>query len=186
MSAASQKKRRHHRTKIDEQFIAHPIRMIRSPAWMALTLNDRRILDCLESEHAGHGGMENSNLQCRYDDFVNFGVRRQSIATSLRRVRALGFVVITAVGRKAYGDIPGTASRYRLTYLSTKTMGPTHDWAEIKSAEDAEQRIQWMEERHQKALNEDPRSARNRSRLAYALMAHPEGEKTKARVQLRT
>ena len=55
-----------------EQFIIHPVPMIRSTR--SLRLADLRILQRLEIEHASHGAKQNGNLTCTYADFVE--VRR--------------------------------------------------------------------------------------------------------------
>jgi hypothetical protein len=72
------------------QFIAHRIEMLESAAWASLTFAARRILDRLEIEHANHGGKENGNLPCTYDDFERFGVRRASVAAGIRLLVAGG------------------------------------------------------------------------------------------------
>src|SRR5262249_11706505 len=105
---------RRRKTTIDGQFIAHRVEMIVSDAWGALSLPARRILDRLEIEHASHGGVENGNLPCTYDDFSRAGVRRQSVARAIRELEALGFVKVTQRGRKAAGEFY-LPSRYRLT-----------------------------------------------------------------------
>ena len=61
------------RTSIGEQFAPHTIAMLRSPAWRALSLSARRILDRIEIELADHGGTDNGKLPVTYDDFEQYG-----------------------------------------------------------------------------------------------------------------
>ncbi len=121
---------RRRKTSIDGQFVAHRLAMIESDAWRALTLPARRVLDRLEIEHAHHGGMENGALICTFDDFARAGVRRQSVARAIRDLERLGFIEVTQRGRRAAGEFY-LPSRYRLTYLHTKTGGPTDEWRRV-------------------------------------------------------
>lgn len=118
---------RRRKTTIDGQFIAHRVAMIESDAWAGLSLPARRILDRLEIEHAHHGGVENGNLICTYDDFARAGVRRQSVADALRELETIGFLEVIQRGRRAAGGFHAP-SRYRLTYLHTKQSNPTDEW----------------------------------------------------------
>jgi hypothetical protein len=67
-------KRRGRRTKIEGQFSALTIDMLRSPARRALSLSARRILDRLEVESADHGGNDNGKLPCTYQHFMEWGI----------------------------------------------------------------------------------------------------------------
>jgi hypothetical protein len=119
------------RFKIGEQFIAHPVAMLKSAAFRSLKLSDRKILDRLEIENASHAGKRNGALVCTYMDFQEHGVRRASIPGAIKRHVQRGFIEITKQGRPSYGDLR-IPSRYRLTYLPTfedgRWVNPTHDW----------------------------------------------------------
>jgi hypothetical protein len=121
--------RRPRRTQIGGQFVAHKIEMLRSPAWRALSLSGRRVLDRLEIEHAEHGGAENGKLPCTYDDFHQYGIHRHAIGPAIREAVALGFVEITEAGRAGNAEWR-KPNLFRLTYLHTKT-GPTDEWKKI-------------------------------------------------------
>ncbi|CAL80536.1 Conserved hypothetical protein [Bradyrhizobium sp. ORS 278] len=118
--------------RIESQFIAHRIEMLESVAHSALSHAARRVLDRLEIEHANHGGVENGNLACTFDDFARFGIRRRSVAAAIRELEGLGFVQVTQRGRRAAGDFY-MPSRYRLTYLFTKHSGPTDEWKRVST-----------------------------------------------------
>jgi len=124
---------------IEGQFIAHRIEMLESSAWASLTFAARRILDRLEIEHAHHGGKENGNLPCTYDDFERFGVRRASVAAGIRLLVAGGFVEVTHSGRGGNGEFRDPA-RYRLTYLNTPKANPTDEWRKITTPRDIDSR----------------------------------------------
>ena len=127
---------RKRRTQIAGQFAAHRIDMLRSPAWRALSLSARRILDRIEIEHASHGGAENGRLPVTYEHFHQYGIHRHAIGPAIREVVALGFVEITEAGRAGNAEFR-CPNYFRLTYLSAKT-GPTDEWEKIKenAAED--------------------------------------------------
>lgn len=119
------------RIQVGEQFIPHPVNMLRSAVFRSLRLADLRILQRLEIEHACHGGKQNGDLKCTYADLVAYGVRRASIPEGIRRLVRGGFLVVTEQGRQSYGDLR-IPSRYRITYLPTfedeRWVEPTHDW----------------------------------------------------------
>ena len=124
---------RRRRTSIEGQWVAHRIDMVRSPAWRALSLSARRLLDRLEIEHAAHGGAENGKLPVTYDDFVRYGIHRHAIGPAIREAVALGFLKIRQSGRAGNADFRRPNS-FELTYLSTQ-IGPTDDWAKIAEAD---------------------------------------------------
>jgi hypothetical protein len=128
--------RRARHAKIEGPFVPHLAEMIASPAWRALSLGGRRILDRLEIEHVNHGGVENGRLPVTFDDFARAGVRRQSVRDGLREVEALGFVEI--VERGSAGNAGYRRPHvFRLTYLPTASAPPTHDWRRIKTETEA-------------------------------------------------
>src|SRR5436190_14169667 len=89
------------RQRIGDQFVAYRVTMLGSPAWRALSLVARRLLNRLEIEHCNHGGKENGRLVCTYDDFAAYGIRRRSIASGIAELVALGFIEVTERGRMA-------------------------------------------------------------------------------------
>jgi hypothetical protein len=103
--------------------------MLRSPAYCALSLSARRVLDRLEIEMADHGGTDNGRLPVTYDDFERYGVHRQAIYRAIRETVALGFVEITQEG-VAGGAEFRKPTLFRLTYRHTdKAAGDgTHEW----------------------------------------------------------
>jgi hypothetical protein len=125
--------RRARRTQIAGQWVAHRIDMLRSPAWRALTLSARRILDRIEIEHANHGGAENGRLPVTYEQFHQYGIHRHSIAPAIRETVALGFTEITEAGRAGNADFR-RPNYFRLTYINTN-VGPTNEWEKINENE---------------------------------------------------
>lgn len=130
--------RRQSITQISGQFAPRTIEMLRSPALQSTSLSARRILDRLEIELADHGGKENGNLPCTYDDFEKFGIHRHQIAAALAELTALGFIVITRHGRAGNAEFR-LPTLFRLTYRNTKYAPPTDDWKKIKTINDAEE-----------------------------------------------
>lgn len=125
----------HRRTTIGGQFAPHTIEMLRSPAWRALSLSARRILDRLEIELADHGGTDNGKLPCTFDDFEQYGIHRHAIGPAIREAVALGFVEITEAGRAGNAEWR-KPNQFRLTYRNSK-YAPTDEWRKI-TEEDAE------------------------------------------------
>ena len=70
---------------ISGQFAPRLIEMLRSPAYRALSLSARRILDRIEIEFANHGGRDNGKLPVTYQNFKDFGIsNRDDIARGNR------------------------------------------------------------------------------------------------------
>lgn len=117
------------RTTIDGAFAPRTIEMISSPAFAALSLSARRVLDRIEIELGGHGGTNNGNLPVTYADFMRFGIDNDAIAPAVREVVALGFVEVTR-GRAGNSDyrLPNV---YRLTYRHTDHDNPSNEWKRI-------------------------------------------------------
>ena len=118
--------------KINGQFAPRTIEMLRSPAMGVTSLAGRRILDRLEIEMGDHGGTDNGQLPCTYDDFERFGIHRHQIAAAIAELVALGFIEITRPGRAGNAEYR-LAALYRLTYRHTAECGPTEDWKRHKT-----------------------------------------------------
>jgi hypothetical protein len=126
-------------------FVMHTREMFMSAAWRVLSLSARRLLDRIEIEMMSHGGpRSNCRLPVTYGDFIKYGVRRNSIASALREVMALGFLEKTEQGRG--GNVAyRKANRFRLTYHNFKEdpdgevlYEPTNEWRRFKTIEEAE------------------------------------------------
>jgi hypothetical protein len=127
---------------ITSQFVPHRIEMIESPAWRALSLSARRVIDRIEIEHGHHGGNDNDRLPVTFDDFENFGISHKSVAPAIREAVALGFTRITERGRPSESDFGRHANKFGLTYLpvrrGTRWHDPTDEWKQIETLEEAE------------------------------------------------
>jgi hypothetical protein len=124
------------RNKLSEQFAAHPIEMVKSPAWRALTLSARRILDRIAIELAAHGGNDNARLPVTYEQLIEYGLDRHAIAPAIREAVALGFIEVTEQGRGGNREMR-RPNLFRITYLNSRGPEPTHEWRRIKTIEDA-------------------------------------------------
>jgi hypothetical protein len=136
-------KRKLRGAKIEPPFVQLRIEMKESPAFRALILSERRILDRLEIEDGHHSGKENGNLICTYKNFEEYGIRTQSIAPSIRVLCKLGFLEVTDPGRAGNGE-HRRAARYRLTYLHTRGPGDraiktTDEWRKFETIEAAKE-----------------------------------------------
>ncbi len=127
---------RKRRTTIGGQFAPRRIDMLRSPAYCALSLSARRVLDRLEIELADHGGTDNGKLPVTYQDFVRYGLHRQAIYPAIQELVALGFVEVTEQG-VAGGTEYRKPNKFRITYRpSDGARGDgTHEWMKITEEE---------------------------------------------------
>jgi hypothetical protein len=110
--------------------------MLESPAYRALSLSARRILDRLEIEFASHGGTDNGKLPVTYDDFERYGIHRHAIAPAIREVVALGFLEVTEEGRAGNSEWR-RPNLFRITHRYTAHASATNEWEKIESDEEA-------------------------------------------------
>jgi hypothetical protein len=127
----------------DEPWVWFTREMLESPAWAALSIGARRIVDRIVLEQMAHGGTQNGDLTITYDDFGHFGLSsRRETARSIRAAVALGFIDITTRGRRSYGGAR-TASRYGLTWLPHCDRTPASNrWRTIRSGAEATKLLQ--------------------------------------------
>ena len=118
----------------------------------------------LELEHMAHGGQDNGKLPCRYHDFIDYGCRRHGLSAALIEVEALGFAKTMSLGTRAYGNVPGKASTFRLTYLHTQDGPPTQEWKKLSSIEEARAAVTTAQRTYSDWLDASKGSARDRQR----------------------
>ena len=152
------------KNKISEQFVYYTREMISSPAYRALSLQGRKVLRRLELEHMAHGGQDNGKLPCRYHDFVKYGCRKNGLSAAPIEVGVLGFAPTMSFGTRAYGNVPGKASTFRLTYLPTADGPPTNEWKRWSSVEEARAAVASEQRKHNDWLNAAQGSPRHRQR----------------------
>jgi hypothetical protein len=133
--------KRRNRNRIAGQFAPRLIEMLESPAYRALSLSARRVLDRIEIELAHHGGRDNGGLPVTYDDFQHYGiVDRHLIAPAIRELIALKFIEISKPGYAGSAEFRAP-NLFRLTYRPTKREEPTHDWRRITTMEQAKKLV---------------------------------------------
>jgi len=128
------------RNRINGQFRAHLIEMLESPAWKALSLGARRVIDRIEIELARHGGNDNGRLPVTKLDFVEYGVHHNGVAPAIREAEALGFIRVTEHGRGGNAEHRQPNKSF-LTFArgrDSRAQPPTDDWRKIKTTEEAE------------------------------------------------
>lgn len=130
---------RQRRNRISGQFSARLIEMMESPAFRALSLAGRRLLDRIEIEHGHHGGTSNGKLPVTFDQFCEYGLHRHSIAPGMREAVALGFLEVTQKGRAGNAE-HRAPNLFRLTYRPSEGIhgDGLHEWRRIASTEQAE------------------------------------------------
>jgi len=122
--------------KISGQFTPHTAAMLRSPAWCALSLSARRLLDRLELEHMNHRGHDNGDLPVTHAQFCDYGIHHHAVTPAQREAVALGFCQITERGHAGHAG-HGAPNKFRLTYLPTNNAPATNDCTRIETIEDA-------------------------------------------------
>jgi len=121
-------------------WIAVPIDLLNSAAWLAMSAQCRKFIDALMADFCAHGGMENGNLKATYDQLEARGVRRKIILDVVVEAEALG-VAQAGRGRRSYGSRMAP-STYRLTWYGTPDgLMATHEWKAIRTTAEAEVRV---------------------------------------------
>ncbi|MET4033030.1 MULTISPECIES: hypothetical protein [Bradyrhizobium] len=155
------------------QFAGRLVEMLESYAYRTLSLSALRLINRIEIELAHHGGHDNGRLPVTFDDFEHYGIHRHAIAPAMREAEALGFIEVTVRGRA------GSANRrspnlFRLTFRPVKGArnDGTHEWRQIKSAEEAEAlaraaRLAKAESLRAENAKSDPRKPHHNS-IAYS------------------
>jgi hypothetical protein len=137
--------------------------MMESPAWGALTAPARRVVDRIVIEHMHHAGTMNGELVVTYDNFQAFGISRGAIKPAIEVAVKLGFIDITAIGLRSYGNARRPSS-YALTWLPRNDGAPpSNRWNAIKSKEQAEAKVA--------GVHEMRKARKQESSLATALPA---------------
>lgn len=113
--------------------------MMESPAWRAMSLNARLVVDRIAVEHMAHAGTQNGALPVTFDDFERFGIRRGSISAAILEATVVGFVDVAEQGTRGWGGFKGRATRYRLAWLPTAAGDPeTARWRRFSSLKEAQ------------------------------------------------
>lgn len=122
----------------DEPWVWWPRSLLTSPAWRAMSLHCRRLLDYLLIEHMAHAGRENGELLAPYDQLQAFGLGRRFIWLAIWEAEALGLIEVKRGGKR--NVVENEYNRYRLTFYQAKETDqwrrtyyatPTNDWRRI-------------------------------------------------------
>lgn len=102
--------------------------MLLSPAWRTMSLASRKVVDRIIIEHLRHDRRENGELVVTYDDFVAYGIRRQSVKPAIEEAIRLGWIDRTAKGVRSFGAAR-RPSKYGLTWIGRKDhTAPSNRW----------------------------------------------------------
>jgi hypothetical protein len=98
---------------IEGAFVPLRREVLASPAWRAMGINERRIIELLMISHMAHAGKENGRLGATFNQIVAFGVARSEIRKSIDRLEELGLVERTVREHRVM-------TRFRLTFLPAR------------------------------------------------------------------
>ncbi len=109
--------------------------LLTSPAWRALGINARRLIEFLLVEHMNHAGHENGRLKATYDQLVAWGMPRGAISRAIQECERLGLIEVEHGGRWNMTNRPST---FRLTfYADARDWNPPSDSWRTVSREQA-------------------------------------------------
>jgi hypothetical protein len=156
------------RNSINDQWSARRREMLESPAYRVLSQSAHRAISRIELELCYHGGNDNGKLPVTFDDFVDYGIDRASVAPALREGEALGFFRITERGRGGNREYR-TPNKFYLTFAfgrESRAKPPSDEWRKIKTLEEA------------KAIARAARAAKDQRAVAHG-KKHAEKKRTK-------
>ncbi len=109
-------------------FIPRRLEMLLSPSWQNAPRPLLRLIERLEIEHLRHGGQNNGELYVSYTQFVDYGVSKKSVRSTLKLGEDLGLLEVIREEGIVRGDIrPDNC--YRLTYVPAKgKQNPSDEW----------------------------------------------------------
>jgi hypothetical protein len=123
--------------KSEEQYFRFPRRLLTSPAWSVLNINERRAFDRIMEEHQSKSGFVNDGLVVTTRDFVQASIHPRNVKSSMLVLAALGIIRCT---RNMGGSRNGrTPNAWKPTFLPSKPGADdaSHDYLEIKTPEEA-------------------------------------------------
>jgi hypothetical protein len=127
------------RNSINDQWSARRREMLESVAYRVLSQSAHRAISRVELELCYHGGNDNGQLPVTFDDFIEYGIDRASVAPALREGEALGFFRITDRGRGGNREYRAP-NKFYLTFAvgrGSRANPPTDEWRKIKTINDA-------------------------------------------------
>src|SRR5258708_2059621 len=92
------------RLKIEGPFTPLKLELLQSKAWRSMSINMRRVIDLLMTEHMLHGGWQNGQLITTYDQMQDHGIGRAYIADAISGLEDRGLIAIVDLGRKALNE----------------------------------------------------------------------------------
>lgn len=117
------------------QWIPHRLEMLLHPGWRKAPIPLKRILERLEIEHLRHGGFKNGELFVSYLQFVEHGISKRSIRSTLKLGEDLGFLEVIQGQETVQSDIR-PANSYRLTYVNAiGKRNPSDDWKRLSEGD---------------------------------------------------
>jgi hypothetical protein len=106
--------------------------LLESVAWRGLSINARRLIDCLQIEHMSHGGQENGRLICTHRQLHSFGIHKDAVVAAIQECAFLGLIRYERGGLDPGSRLPST---YRLTWLPVIQRGTSGVMVEPASNE---------------------------------------------------
>ena len=118
------------RNQITGKYAAQPIALLKSAPFRVLNNAERKMFTRIEIEYSDHYGRDNGKLPVTFDQFEEYGIRRQLIARSRRALVALGIVTFEQ-GHAAKEDGDRSPNLFGLTHRPVGDAEPANDWSRI-------------------------------------------------------
>jgi hypothetical protein len=115
---------------ISGRLAAQPITLLKSAAFRVLNNAERKMFTRIEIEYSDHGGRDNGKLPVTFDQFEEYGIRRQLVAPSRRALVALGIITFEQ-GHAAEAAGERRPNLFGLTHRPVGEAEPANDWRRV-------------------------------------------------------
>ena len=110
--------------------------LIDSPSWRRMSINCKRLIDFLMSEHLSKGGRENGDLKATYDQLVAAGISRRYVNRTISEAEDLGLLWVERGGRRGcVNDVSTFTLTFTRTMRNGRAVPPTNDYLKLTAQE---------------------------------------------------
>jgi hypothetical protein len=128
------------RNSVAEYFTSRPVALLETPAFRVLSRAAHLAMSRIELELRHHAGNGNGKLIVTKQQFIEYGLHKDSIAPALRELEALGIIIITQRGRGGNAE-HRQPNRFLLNYMCGAVDAHeqvTNTWKRVQTVDEAE------------------------------------------------
>ena len=118
--------------KAQENYLKLTRNLINSASWRNMSINCKRLLDCLIEDHLRHAGKQNGDLKATYDQLVEANIPRRLISRTISEAEYLGLVTVERGGRRGcVNDVNTFTLTFAPFFQKGRWYSPPDDWEKV-------------------------------------------------------